>query len=299
MNIDSDLMNSNQKNIDGIELEDLWGAFYDFRRLILATTLAFGFIGLIYSFTLTPTYQASALVVQADQKSSSSQFGSSLSGLAALAGVQVDSPDPVRTQIEIFKSRQFIEKFIAEEDLLPLLFSDDWDSQKKSWMVNPPPSIQEGYSRYYKSMSVRPKGDLYLILFEMSDPLIASDLTNKSIRRLNDYSRNKTILETEKSIGFLEEQINETNIANAQKFLFSLIEEQTKNKMLASVREEYVFEVIDPAIRPGGMHSPNRTQLTIIGSLIGFSFTYFFGVLVNIFGVNIPYLAKHIETLKS
>ena len=69
--------------------------------------------------------------------------------------------------------------------------------------------------------------------------------------------------------------------------------------MLASVREEYVFEVIDPAITPGGIHSPNKTQLVIIGAFIGFLITYFFGILINIFGVSISFLDEYIETLKS
>jgi len=287
-------MTSSVQLDDGVDLKDLWQVLIDFRKLIGLTAFSFTIIAYIYSLTIIPTYLSEVLVVPVDQESSASNLGG-LGGLAALAGLQVEKIDPVRTQMAIFESRKFIEKFIEEEDLLPLLFSENWDKEKKKWTQNPPPTVEQGFYRYSKVQSVRPDGDLFMIVFEMIDPKIAADLANRSVERLNNYSRNKAIIETEKSIGFLENEINQTNITNAQKFLFTLIEEQTKNRMLASVREEYVFEVIDPATVPKGTYRPNRTQISFIGGFLGFLLTYMLGMLINIFGLKIPYLVKYIS----
>ena len=125
-------------------------------------------------------------------------------------------------------------------------------------------------------------------------------ITKNLIDNLNDLkfiitsdSRNKAIVEAEKSIGFLEEEISKTNIANAQKFLFSLIEQQTKNKMLASVRDEYVFEVIDPATVPTGVYRPNKNQIAFLGLFIGFFISYILGMFTHVFGIKIPIYSNY------
>ena len=58
--------------------------------------------------------------------------------------------------------------------------------------------------------------------------------------------------------------------------------------MLASVRDEYVFEVIDPATVPTGIYRPNKNQIAFLGLFIGFFLSYVLGMLTHVFGMNIP-----------
>ena len=283
---------------DGIKLGELWIAFIDFKRLILYFSLVTTIAAFLYSMTITPTYKATTLIVAADQKNGMGSLSSGLGGLASLAGIQVDQgADPLSTSIAIFKSRKFIEQYIKDENLLPLLFNELWHSKENDWKDNDIPSISSGYSRYKAVMTIVPIGDLYTVSFEMIDPKIAAQLSSGSVIRLNNYIRNQTIEETQRSILFLEQEITQTNVTNAQQFLFSLIEEQTKNKMLASVREEYVFKIIDPAVVPTGIFRPNINQIVLIGLLLGLAFSYMMAILVNIFGLKIPYL-KEISSIK-
>ena len=283
---------------DGIKLGELWIAFIDFKRVILYFSLVTTIAAFLYSMTITPTYKATTLVVAADQKNGMGSSSSGLGGLASLVGIQVDQgADPVKTSIAVFKSRKFIEQYIKDENLLPLLFNELWDSKENNWKDIDIPSISSGYSRYKAVMTIVPIGDLYTVSFEMIDPKIAAQLSSGSVIRLNNYTRNQTIEETQRSILFLEQEITQTNVTNAQQFLFSLIEEQTKNKMLASVREEYVFKIIDPAVVPTGIFRPNINQIVLIGLLLGLAFSYMMAILVNIFGLKIPYL-KEVSSIK-
>jgi uncharacterized protein involved in exopolysaccharide biosynthesis len=273
-------------NDDGVSLGDLLQVFTDFRKAIFFSTFSAIILAYLYSFTITPTYLATTLVVAADENNEMS-ISSGLGGLASLAGIQLDEgASRVQTSIAIFRSRKFIEEYIEDENLLPLLFSNDWDSEEGKWKSYKP-TIGSGYGAYKDYMQILPTADLYQVRFETPDPIISAKLANGSIKRLNNYIRNQKIEETERSMSFLQKEIDATNIANAQKFLFSLIEEQTKSKMLASVREEYVFKVIDPAIVPGGIYRPNVGQITFIGGLLGFFFAYLYGASVNIFGLNL------------
>ena len=50
---------------------------------------------------------------------------------------------------------------------------------------------------------------------------------------------------------------------------FELIQSQTETIMLAKVREEYLFKVIDPAIVPEQKYGPKRALICVLGTLLG------------------------------
>ena len=78
--------------------------------------------------------------------------------------------------------------------------------------------------------------------------------------------------QTTKSIFFLEQQLQETSKIEAQTVIYNLIEEQTKNIMLANVREEYAFKIIDPAVVPDMKSKPQRRKIVTFGLLLGVVF---------------------------
>ena len=100
------------------------------------------------------------------------------------------------------------------------------------------------------------------------------------ISDLNNHIRQEAIEEIQKNIFFLEQQLKLTNQVNAQSVMFGLIEEQTKNIMLANVREEYAFKVIDPAVSPEMKIKPMRKNILIIGFIVGI-FIGFLSVLLR------------------
>jgi len=48
-----------------------------------------------------------------------------------------------------------------------------------------------------------------------------------------------------------------------------LIEELTKKVMIANVREEYAFKIIDPAVVPEMKYKPSKRNIVIISFLFG------------------------------
>ena len=117
---------------------------------------------------------------------------------------------------------------------------------------------------------------------DWDDPNIAAEWANNIINDLNNHIRQQAIEEIEKNIFFLEQQLKLTTQVNAQSVMFSLIEEQTKNIMLANVREEYAFKIIDPAVRPEMKIKPKRTNILIMGFIVGI-FIGFLSVLLRNF----------------
>src|SRR5690606_2577491 len=91
----------------------------------------------------------------------------------------------------------------------------------------------------------------------------------KLTQAINTEMRNRDLNEAQRSIAYLNEQINQTNIADVRTMLFSLIEEQTKTVMLANVRDEYVFKTIDPAVVAEKKAKPARALIVILVVILG------------------------------
>lgn len=85
---------------------------------------------------------------------------------------------------------------------------------------------------------------------------------------INNVMRERTIKETSQNLAYLNAQLQKTAVADMQNTFYKLIEEKTKNLMLAEVQEEFIFKTIDPAVVPEIKNSPNRGILFLIGSFL-------------------------------
>ena len=55
-----------------------------------------------------------------------------------------------------------------------------------------------------------------------------------------------------------------------QRIFFELIEQQTKTKMLAEVREQYVLKIVDPPIASEKKDGPKRALICVLATFFGF-----------------------------
>jgi LPS O-antigen subunit length determinant protein (WzzB/FepE family) len=72
-----------------------------------------------------------------------------------------------------------------------------------------------------------------------------------------------------RNINYLQEQIEKTAIAEMQEVFYTIIEEQTKNKMLAEASPDYVFVAVGPSMVPELKSQPKRALICILGTLLG------------------------------
>lgn len=286
-------MNSFENKDSTISLKELWGTFLvSMKRIILITATAF-LLSVIYALNVTPIFKAELLMVPADsdKEGSLSQATRGLGGLASLAGISLGGGEPgTETYLAILESRSFQTSFLDDNDFLKEILVDDWDEKNSKWRPEDPPTLMDGYKELKTVffIGLDNKSSLISLSFYSEDPVFASEFLNKIISRVNKHIREKTILESEQSIKFIEDEIKITNVTNMQNLLYGLIEEQTKSAMWANVREEYAFQVIDPAIIPEERDSPRRTLIVIIG-------TFFGGIL----GLAYALFRKQIEKLFS
>jgi len=258
---------------DGMKISDLFNIFKTNYKLFSSITFLVTALSIFYSLLLTPVFQAEVVAIAAEKTTSSSSSLSGVQGMARLAGISLPSglSDDVLTFIAIAESKKFNMLFINQENLLPVLFKEDWNEESQSWNNNDVPTDIAGQSELRNHYSINYDKRDGIITFSMrwDEPELAAEYANKFVSSVNNYIRDDEIYEAQKSIDYLKEEIKNTALVDIRNVLNSLVQDQLQTIMLANVREDYVFKVIDPAIVPKTRIKPQRRQIVLVGFLFG------------------------------
>ncbi|CAH1235574.1 Whole genome shotgun sequence [Vibrio harveyi] len=286
-----------QSTDDEIDLRELFNALWKGKWIIIVTTFVFAVGAILYALSLPNIYKSDALLAPAESSNGGglSKMAGQLGGLAALAGVNLGAGETSQTDlaVQVMKSRQFIEAFINKHDLLvPLMAATDWDLTNNKlildeelydpntgeWLREPnglrgsTPTSQEAFEVFNKevlSISQDKESGLYTVSVKYYSPYVAQQWVNWLIEDINKVMRERTIAETSQNLTYLNTQLQKTAVADMQSTFYKLIEEQTKNLMLAEVQEEFIFKVVDPAVVPELKDGPKRALICVLGTLLG------------------------------
>jgi uncharacterized protein involved in exopolysaccharide biosynthesis len=272
----------------GIELSELIGILWAEKILIAGVTFAAAVLSVIYSLMMTDIYTAESVLAAADAEQSAG-LSAQLGGAAALLGVNVggSSGDNINTAIATLRSRQFIGRFIDENELLVPLFASSWDKREQRSVIDEriydpvtgdwlsqtgPPSAANAYRSFSGILTVAgPDRNTGIVTVSINwhNPHEAALWVNQLVRELNHEIRARDVREANNAINYLRSQLETTQLVDMQRVFYQLIESQTRVTMLADVRDEYVFRVIDPAVVPDRKSAPRRSIISIIGTLAG------------------------------
>lgn len=301
-----------QQADDEIDLRELWNVIWAGKWIIIAITFVFALGSVIYALSLPNIYKSEALLAPADENSGgglaglAGQFG----GLASLAGVNIGGGgnDKTALAIEVLKSREFITKFIDKHHLLvPLMATEGWDPEndqliidadvydvkQERWTREPKhrvgskPTMQEAYERFRDLMGISQDKKTNFVTLSMKhySPSVAKSWVDLLIKDINEEIKARDVAEAKLSVGYLQEQLEKTAIADMQSIFYELIEEQSKIIMFSEVRNEYVFKTIDRAVVPESKTEPTRALICFLGVLLGGMISVFF-VLIRCFAKN-------------
>jgi len=276
---------------DEIDLVELWGVLRDGFLIIVGTTVTAALLGIVISLLMTPVFRAEAVVAEADPTGNRNSGGilGQYSDLASLAGINLGNVAPVEASARnLLDSRTFVEEFIERNSLMPLIFAEEWNDSAEDWHqeIERIPALWEGAEKFKDqifSVSTDSDTGLTTLSIEWSDPELAAAWANQLATMANEIARSKDILEAERSIAYLNEQISQTNVIELQQVLYNLLEIEQKNLMLANAREEYIYRVIDPAVIPYQRVRPQRTLMVIVATVAGGIFGIFAVFVIRFF----------------
>ena len=281
---------------DEIDLRKLIRRLWAGKWLIVGITFAAAVIAVIVALMLPNIYRAEALLAPNDQEGAGglSALAAQYGGLASLAGINLGGgkADKTALGLEVLKSRKFIADFVERHGILvPLMAGIGWDSvtgdleidpdiydkTSSKWVrqARPPkraaPSSQEAYEKFINLLSVSQDKNtgFVTVAVEHFSPTVAKQWVDWLIDDLNSSIMRQDVAEAQQAIDYLNDQIENTSLADLQSVFFNLIEEQTKTVMLAKVTDEYLLKTVDPAVVPEKRVRPKRSLIVILAALLG------------------------------
>jgi len=293
--VQNNIQNDTQYD-DEIDLRELFGVLWAGSRKIIAITAVFAFVSVIYALSLSDQYKATVLLAPAQSDSSdlSGALGQ-LGGLASLAGVDIGGGDSSEAQMaqEIMKSWSFIDVFIAENNISVEVYAaegwsrgsnelqiddDIYDAETKTWLVENdntgevgPPSSWVLFEAFSDRLVVseNKKSGLVSVSIEYYSPQIAKQWLDMYVAAINAHMQQRQMEKVTNNINYLQAQIENTSIAEMREVFYTIIAEQTKNKMLSEASPEYAFVAVSPSMVPEEKSQPERAFICIIGTLLG------------------------------
>lgn len=290
-------MDSKINKQDDLNLKDLIDAILKYKYKIMFSTFIVTSLTTIYLLYLPNTYKSEATLASANVSSSTlSQMSSSFGGVASLAGISIPSGETnkIDEALEILKSLNFFSVLSKEGDTFFVLqATKGWNSnsneliidenvydiKNQKWVsdeefnVNGRPSLQSAHIDFLDSLSITTdkKTGFVKISIEHFSPYVAKNILESIIYNINNKIRTKDIQIANESLKFLNNQIEQTKLAELRSNISNLIEKQIQTITFAQSSDEYIFKILSEPSAPERKSGPKR-----LSSLISAVFLTFF-----------------------
>ena len=278
---------------DELSLIDLFKVLAKYKYLIIILTLLATYSAYYYTQTLPTVYKAEVLMIPVSGGGGGVGLSSNLSGLASIAGISLGGGSSAGAEgdqaLARLITRSFLMNHIIEKNLKPVLYEDQWIKTEKQW-VDKEPSDREASEFLLDMMAISmdPRDIVGLVTLSLEwknpiNPNSIADIANNLVSSMNIHAKRRAIEEAKNSISFLEKELERTSILNSQIILYNLIEQQTAKVMMANVRDEFVFKVIDPAVIPSRAEAKPLLIIIFIGAALGIFLGSFIAISINYF----------------
>jgi uncharacterized protein involved in exopolysaccharide biosynthesis len=272
---------------DEIDLLELIRTLLHAWKIIVGITILCTGLAVAYALYAPEVFKAETLLAPAqEEKSGASSALSQFGGLAAMAGVSIPSSSNIERVLATLETREFLKKFISSQKLLPIIFDDLWDESSNSWKLiegQEKLTTEDGIGALQGAIEVdQGKSALITLSISWKDPDIAAQWANDLVKQLNEQLRQKAITDSNKRVGYLEQELAKTTLQDMRAVLYNLLESEKQKAMLANVNEDFALEVIDPAVTPETREKPKRKLIVALGGVCG-GFLGIFAVFISQF----------------
>lgn len=264
----------------GVTFPEVLAALRHRRWWIVSTTLVAAAASVCVLLLSTPVYRATAVLVPvADQRAVGGVAGAldGLGGLASLAGLSFSSGSAATEEaLAVLRSRAFLQKFIADRNLLPVIFHEQWDTSQERWRLelSRQPTLAKAHEQFAsKVLSVThdKKTGLITISVTWRDRNIAARWANELADQINGEMRARAIVQADGYRSYLERELAAAQYVETRDAINRLIEAQIKDRMLATVNRDFAFRVVDRALAPDADRPlwPRKALLLVGGPILG------------------------------
>lgn len=311
-----------------IDLLELWRTVWKRRKLIARIVCAGVLLTAIVSLFMTNIYQSEAVITPVESKGGGGGAAALMSQMGGLGGL-ISLPDSSSSK-EIgllLESKVLRKKILRDYNLLPVLFSKQWDEESKTWKkesgfsLNPLTWISKLFKAVRPAEKIKSKkvegvpdemdglreleslvkinknvkDNFITISVQYEDPDIAAAIVGYYLAALNNHMSQESKRVAAINKQYLEEQLIQTTDPLIQQKIYTMIAQQIETSMMAAVKENFAFKIIDPPLVPDMKIKPKRAQMVVL-SFVVFLFLAVFLVFVLEYleknNINIQFLRK-------
>lgn len=246
------------------------------KRAILISVISIAGLALAValSFLLEDRYQAKAVISPVKESGASNGFAVLVQQLETVPGMSMSPPSSSTEILALLNSNMLRKKTILKFDLLPVLFSERWNREKKDWATGKKnPSIQDGLRALEKILSIShsAKDNTITITSELKNPQDAAIVLEKLLEVLNTHLSDEARRIAQSNKNYLEDQLKYTADPLIRQNIYALIAQQIESSMMAGVMENFAFKMIDPPEAPDRKSSPRRQFIAAFGFAVSLS----------------------------
>jgi uncharacterized protein involved in exopolysaccharide biosynthesis len=256
------------------------------RRIIYLSLIICCVIAASLRFLLPTRYESQVVTLPSPSSGSATRpvALTALSGLGLSFGA--GGTNPKEEAIATLNARSFLIDFVHRQNLMPVLFADDWNKDTKSWKKKPP-TDEEAYDKLHGAMTITSTNtsNLVTLAVRWTDSATAAFIANHLMQRLNKQSQDKAVAEANRMIGYLTEAYGKVQISEVRTNIADLIQDQVRQRILAQSRDEYALTIIDPAL-------PSKKRVTPPGLTILLPLGAFLGLFFGISGAFLAHSAR-------
>lgn len=272
------------------------------KLVIITSTLLCGAAAFGVSELFPRQYKATVLISPVVRDSRQAILGGrlgNLAGLAELAGIADTASGSRAEAIATLQSEVLTEKYIRDNNLLPVLYAKIWDADKKLWLETDPKKIPTPWkaNRYFaktiRTVTENRRTNLVTMNITWTDPVVAAKWANDLVQLTNDYLRQIAIEQSETNLEYLAEQAAKTTDFGMKNTIYGLMEVELRNAMMAKGDHHFALKVLDPAVPPERAFFPIHSLWALGGMLAGL-FMSIFNVTKRNRKVAPPERPKHI-----
>ena len=299
---------------DEIDLLDLWRVIWKGKWFITFFVVLFTLASIFVSFfVLEKTYKSTTTIIPLTQEKSS--LGN-LSGLIGSLPLPISLPGQGTSNIMSFlKSQTLQSRLITKYNMLPILYKDAWDAEKKQWIVDSPKNqptliktLQSNKLDAYYSVNQDKKTELISIQWEGNDPAYCAQMVTNIIAELTFFLENEYESNAKREREFIEKQLNKVTLEldfwerqvpddkltlskitrerlTAQT-VYTELRKQLELAKITEAKELESFKVLDEPFIPERHFKPNK-RLIVMLSFVCSGFIALFMVFFHNFVRNI------------
>ena len=277
---------------DEINLLDYWHAIWNKWWIIAGLALVTVTITGVVSLSMPNIYQARAVIMPVTSRDSAVGIAAFAQQFGVLPGISPPGSASVSEIVSRLKSNILRERIIRQYNLLPVLSSENGNSRGEtgislnildhaaSLAKAIIPAFRQREQQKDETMSetwealrllegiIKINHDIRMNTVTLSadfrDPHTAAKLVEYFLVALTNYmsSEAKRVAATNQK--HLEKQLGSTTDPFIKQKTYNMIAQQIEMGMLAEVKENFAFKVIDPPLAPDKKIRPKRVQLVIL-----------------------------------